>query len=765
MPQFINWPNLVESLWGSPGKRQHIEGVYRLPKHAEDRTSFLRALNLAFREHQPAPADPFSICPTNQEVFKAAVWAIGSNMKPWDKFLSIEPDLKAHLCNYDFTRVRVHATSTPNYVSHLGEILGGQTGHKDAQRIIQWASMLSVSFGTLGLNNYYMEQIQPLAKKILNSLKIFHNSLSQAKKIPAPTGFVLNCDPDYAAEITAICLVAILSNPVKKFEEQNFRKWPGIGFVLGMEFIRNLGWPGFKPDRHVCRLFINWDLKKAYKSMIEKSPAAHFIRSVSGRRLSSEIFHALVGLAVSPPPTAMHPSFSDNLIWLLGSEIEIKGKHLTGTPLYTTSEPTLPHPFYKTKVVDCSNDGRRKDWVAAIKQGIFKDMSAWVANSLFPLGKERVWPKLASLDAVILMPSGMFMKVVETGGVEPVQTPELSRPDLPLSDELASDSSTWCEECKEPPMPDSRPSEKYYETLEWPDFPLPDEPRDREHETHLPKVPIDVKPTIWPEEEKEKEEESKIHRETEEPKPRDPFGPQDREDIAIPDESILKKGPYYGTLILEPYGMYVPSLQQWAKQLLNDGCPEWECINEFIQKNPRNTGPAIILFPDTIATIPLSLKKTIEKKKLKQNGYMPDGCTATMSALRTIFFHELGHHIFSNFKYVNDQAEKVYHEALANWFAHMLLAPWEKKLLKKLSYTQPDIYRAYLGLVFMENGVVSLERLFRLLVNHAYANTLAGAVSAIRSHLHGLIHWFHSIPTSAYVPIELDMAFRLITLL
>ena len=736
MPQFINWPNLVESLWGSPRIRQHIKKVYQLPKHAEDRTSFLRALNLAFREHQPAAADPFSICPTNQEVFKAAVWAIGSNMKPWKRFLSIEPDLRSHLYNYDFKQVDVHATSI-NYVSHLGKILGGQTGHKDAQRIIQWASMLK-SFGMVNSKSYYSQQIQPLAIAIMDSLKSFHNSLSQAKKIPASTGFVLNCDPHYTAEITAICLTVIL-NP----------RWPGMRFALGMEFIRNLGWPGFKPDRHICRLFINWDLKKVYKSMIEKSPAAHFIRSVTGRRLSSEIFHALLGLTVSPPPTAMHPSFSDNLIWLLGSEIEKKDKRSPGTPFYTTSEPTLPHPFYRTKVVDCSEQGKWKDWMTAIKQGIFKDMSTWVANSLFPLGKERVWPKLASLEAVILMPSGMFMKVVEAGGIEPAQMP----------DDLASKHTSCCEECKEPPMPDSRPSEEYDEAL-WVDFPLPEELS----EIKLPEVPIDWEPTIWPKEKEEKEEESNTHREREEPKPRDPFGPQDREDIAIPDESILKKGPYYGTLIIEPYGMYVPSLQQWAKQLQNDGCPEWECINEFIQKNPCNTGPAIILFPDTIETIPLSLKKTIEKKKLKQNGYMPDGCTATMSALRTIFFHELGHHIFSNFKYINDQAEKVYQEALANWFTHMLLAPWEKKLLKKLSYTQPAIYRAYLGLVFMENKA-GLERLFRLLVNHAYANTLADTVFAMRGHLQNLIHWFRSIPTSAYVPIELDMAFRLITLL
>ncbi len=758
MPIFVDWSNLAESLWGSPGIREHIKSIYQLPEHVEDRTSFLRALNLAFRYHQPAPADPFSICLSNQEVFKAAVWAIGSNMREWNLFLKKEPELSSVLCNYDITAV-ARASHSPDYISCIGAILGGQTGSKDARAIVDWAKVLN-GFGPSNSKSYYSRQIQPLAKTVYNSLKIFHHSLWQAGRVKTSKGFVLNCDPHYAAEITAICLVAIFSNPLKKWKKQGVKEWKGMGFALGMEFIRNLGWPGFKPDRHVIRLFNSWGLKNTYKTMIERSPAIHFIKSVVGRRkLSHEIFYALLGLTVSPPPSVMPPSFSDNLTWLLGSEVERKGNRSKAKSVYTMKETALPHPFYRTKVKDCSGDGKWHIWEEAIRNGIFRDMSAWVANSFSPLGKERVWSKLASLDAVLLMPIDIFRKAVEQGGVEPVQMPG---PEIGYE--------PWWQGCEEPPEPNTQFPDDWEEEL-WP-RPTKNGEEDNPEIADVPEtveVPIDREPIPWPGGEEAKRGGAGEEKEDIQPEKRRPFGPPDMEVGPLEDESILSEGPYHGVgqgaqkLIIEPYGMYVPSLRQWAKKLPKGGY-EWKCIHTFIEQNPCNSGPAILLFPEAISTIPRKLERVIYAQKLSRDKIMPDGCTATMSGLRMIFFHEVGHHIFSDFQYGKSPAKEVYHEALASWLAHKLLAPWEQKLLKELSYTQAPIYRAYLGLVFMENGV-GMEKPFSLLVNHAYAGTFGSAAHAIGSHLRRLGPHFHNIGTSTAVSTELAMAFRLVSLL
>jgi hypothetical protein len=40
--------------------------------------------------------------------------------------------------------------------------------------------------------------------------------------------------------------------------DPTYWKLPGMRYVLASEFLRNLGWEGFKPDRHIQRLFDRW---------------------------------------------------------------------------------------------------------------------------------------------------------------------------------------------------------------------------------------------------------------------------------------------------------------------------------------------------------------------------------------------------------------------------------------------------------------------------------------------------------------------------
>lgn len=45
-----------------------------------------------------------------------------------------------------------------------------------------------------------------------------------------------------------------IDEPPARWDCPGVGKLPGLQFALGSEFFRNLGWNGFKPDRHVIRL-------------------------------------------------------------------------------------------------------------------------------------------------------------------------------------------------------------------------------------------------------------------------------------------------------------------------------------------------------------------------------------------------------------------------------------------------------------------------------------------------------------------------------
>jgi len=99
-------------------------------------------------------------------------------------------------------------------------------------------------------------------------------------------------------------------------------KLAGMRAVLGSEFLRNLGWSGFKPDRHVTRLFRRWfpDVVKA------SEPRAAQLAELIGRKsrdLPTYLTYSLVGIAVTPAGHAL--SEADNLVWVLGAYLERKG--------------------------------------------------------------------------------------------------------------------------------------------------------------------------------------------------------------------------------------------------------------------------------------------------------------------------------------------------------------------------------------------------------------------------------------------------------
>jgi hypothetical protein len=96
-----------------------------------------------------------------------------------------------------------------------------------------------------------------------------------------------------------------------------------MGYALASEFLRNLGWTGFKPDRHVKRLFDNW----LPNGTVEVEKEAQDLAQLIGHKdkdLYTYLAYSRLGVRVSPPSVPL--SHVDNLVWLLGAYVEKKGK-------------------------------------------------------------------------------------------------------------------------------------------------------------------------------------------------------------------------------------------------------------------------------------------------------------------------------------------------------------------------------------------------------------------------------------------------------
>jgi hypothetical protein len=96
-----------------------------------------------------------------------------------------------------------------------------------------------------------------------------------------------------------------------------------MGYVLTSEFLRNLHWNGFKPDRHIKRLIDRW-FPGGGATVQDRVTRLH---SLVGRRrkdLETYLTYSLVGISASPPGIPL--SQVDNLVWLLGAYVEKKGR-------------------------------------------------------------------------------------------------------------------------------------------------------------------------------------------------------------------------------------------------------------------------------------------------------------------------------------------------------------------------------------------------------------------------------------------------------
>jgi hypothetical protein len=211
----------------------------------------------------------------------------------------------------------------------LMRFLPGQTAPNDSYSIIAWAHLLNA------VPDYYQAVIVPVA----HDLQKLNPSLLIAELLLCLVGY-FGTDPNLYGVNGALgvalpeffsknkwCSAWGYTNADGKHINRNIicKKWkfPGMGYALGSEFMRNLKWNGFKIDRHIKRLFSRWI---PVLDPIAQKRAAH-LTTILGTSLPGELkeffYYSLLGMAITP--RGISYSHADNLIWALGAYVEKKG--------------------------------------------------------------------------------------------------------------------------------------------------------------------------------------------------------------------------------------------------------------------------------------------------------------------------------------------------------------------------------------------------------------------------------------------------------
>ena len=235
----------------------------------------------------------------NRTVFRAAALALASNRRQWSIFLGRRGKFKSLLEQYDpiaFSRaVEVDCAR----IRDVANCLGGPTWFalRDANAMVKWATMLA-------------------------RVADYFNALNELKR-----GMQAGVDD---GEVVPV-LAALLGSPRKKLEKQcpppsGMESWkaPGMGMVLASEFLRNLHWAAFKPDRHINRLLERWFPEVVRKESGRAEILAREILFCGSKDVITGLNYSLAGMAVTPKDCNF--TKADNLVWALGAYVEKKNR-------------------------------------------------------------------------------------------------------------------------------------------------------------------------------------------------------------------------------------------------------------------------------------------------------------------------------------------------------------------------------------------------------------------------------------------------------
>jgi hypothetical protein len=227
------------------------------------------------------------------------------------QFLRFEPRLRDLLGDYDPSFTSRAYSGGRLSSADIEACVPGQTRGADAQAILRWARLLDREDSFYGGIGAIAQNIEHFARGHL------HRSLVRSR-LPlllvatlagADTGRTLATIRDQRRSL-------LLHEP----------KTPGMGYVLGAEFLRDLHWGAFKPDRHIRRLFQLW-----YPSGLERFDgevrALQALLGSNSSDLASYLRFSILGIEATPRGTPV--TYADNLVWLLAAYIEKKGGEST----------------------------------------------------------------------------------------------------------------------------------------------------------------------------------------------------------------------------------------------------------------------------------------------------------------------------------------------------------------------------------------------------------------------------------------------------
>jgi len=303
----INLQEVKKQLYSNEKIQKKILNDYSIAEEPSDPESFSYAIVNALG--QLSVDNPMEQYYDNSKVFKAATWAIASNSRPWRNFLKNKNSIANRLNNYDPEKAYMSFQTDLTLEQKIKMLLPGQSSSNDAKAIGKWATLLHET------PNFY-----EFIKDLGNAFRKLSNE---------EFSFDLT-DPELL-----LCLVGFLADPPHKWQgieylaDQSIKiinngcKLPGMRYALASEFLRNLGWNGFKPDRHIQRLFDIW-FSGLDRVDSKKINTLQQLIGRSNKDLRGFLNYSLIGIATSPKGEKL--SEVDNLVWLLAVYIEIKGK-------------------------------------------------------------------------------------------------------------------------------------------------------------------------------------------------------------------------------------------------------------------------------------------------------------------------------------------------------------------------------------------------------------------------------------------------------
>ncbi len=311
---FLDVEAATEALTSDPSIRARLVRDYGLQPASSQPDDLVGALLEAFGQ---APlANPLRRPPSPTEVLQAAARAIGSNSRRWSTFVALEPALAELLHNYDPVAAVADIDAGRLSVDLLRPCFPGITGRADATAILRWSRR---AYGGL-----FAHQIQATVDAV-------RGAHVGAVGSALPSEYLMPLIVAYLAAPSARLQVSTWMSDDFVFDAVAW-KLPGMGPVLGSEFFRNLGWDGFKPDRHVMRLLDRW-----CPTVVEDQRAtSRGLARLIGRRDRVTIdflTYSLAGQNITPRGVPF--SIADNLVWALGAYVERAGKetdrqYLTG---------------------------------------------------------------------------------------------------------------------------------------------------------------------------------------------------------------------------------------------------------------------------------------------------------------------------------------------------------------------------------------------------------------------------------------------------